>query len=95
MSDDRTGPNGSAVEETLTVQVVGSPERAERLLVISRPHGGRVHVRSWQTGQWGAPVEEDVGTRELYAELERAVAERRRVSEDLYRLRLWLLGEEG
>ena len=97
-SPDAAGGAGDSsgtpmVQETLTVQVAGSRDRPERLLIISRPHGGRVHVRSWQSGQWGAPVDQDVGTRELFSELERAVSERRRVSEDVYRLRLWLLGD--
>ena len=79
---------------TLSVQVEGAGRDAPtRLYVIGRPAGGRVHVREWRGDDWSAgPLERDVLAADLYAEIERAWNERRRVSEELYRIRHWLEG---
>jgi hypothetical protein len=80
-------------EPTLSVQVEGTEREGMRLYVIGRPHAGRVHVREWRGESWSAgPLERDLEASALYAEFERAYRERRRVSEELYRLRLWLEG---
>jgi hypothetical protein len=82
-----------ADEPTLSVQVEGSAREGMRLYVMGRPHGGRVRVREWRGEGWSAgPLEREIDTTALYAEFERAHRERRRMSEELYRLRLWLEG---
>jgi hypothetical protein len=84
-----TGPD----EPTLSVQVEGSGREVTRLYVMSRPQAGRVHVREWRGDDWSAgPLERDIEAATLLAEFERAHRERRRMSEELYRLRLWLEG---
>ena len=80
-------------EPTLSVQVEGTGREGMRLYVISRPTAGRVHVREWRGEDWSAgPLEREMDAAALYTELERAHRERRRMSEELYRLRLWLEG---
>ena len=80
-------------EPTLSVQVEGSEREGMRLFVMSRPRGGLVRVREWRGEEWSAgPLEREVEASALYAEFERAHRERRRMSEELYRLRLWLEG---
>ena len=80
-------------EPTLSVQVEGSAREGMRLYVMSKPSGGLVRVREWRGEEWSAgPLDREVEASALYAEFERAYRERRRVSEELYRLRLWLEG---
>ena len=80
-------------ESTLSVQVEGTAREGMRLFVIGRPVKGVVHVREWRGEDWSAgPLERQIDARALYAEFERAHRERRRMSEELYRLRLWLEG---
>ena len=80
-------------EPTLSVQVEGSGREITRLYVMSRPEAGRVRVREWRGDDWSAgPLEREVDAAALLAEFERAHKERRRMSEELYRLRLWLEG---
>ena len=80
-------------DATLSVQVEGKGRDAVRLYVIGRPAAGRVHVREWRGEDWTAgPIERDVAATELYAEIERAYEQRRRVSEEMYRIRHWLEG---
>ena len=99
---------GSLDTDTLTVQLQGSPHEPERLLMIERPRSGRtdaqadgrtgpllsmVRVREWSTGSWNAPpVERHVESGALLAEIERAFKANRRVSQEMYRVRRWLLG---
>ena len=80
-------------EPTLSVQVEGSEREGLRLFVMSKPRGGLVRVREWRGEEWSAgPLDREVEASALYAEFERAHRERRRMSEELYRLRLWLEG---
>ena len=80
-------------EPTLSVQVEGSEREGLRLYVMGKPRNGFVRVREWRGEEWSAgPLEREVEASALYAEFERAYRERRRVSEELYRLRLWLEG---
>lgn len=80
-------------ERTLSVQVEGTAREGTRLYEIARPHGGRVRVREWRGEDWSAgPLEREVDAGDLLAEFERAYRERRRVTEELYRIRLWLEG---
>lgn len=77
-------------EPSLTIQVGGGDGEPERLLIVGRPADGRVSVREWVgAGFGGAPLEREMEARELLAQLERAVSQRRQVSEELYRIRDW------
>ena len=102
---------GSPDADTLTLQLQGSPHEPERLLMIGRPvrvreRGRRegsidplpslVRVREWSTGSWNAPpVERQVESGALLAEIERAFRANRRVSQEMYRVRRWLLGSSA
>ena len=78
--------------DELTVQVVGGGGEPERLLKISRPRQGLVRVREWTSDGWGQPpVERELAADALLEALERASRERRRISEELYRIRRWLV----
>ncbi len=81
-------------EPTLSVQVEGSGREGLRLYMIGRPsRAGIVRVREWRGEDWTAgPLERDVDAADLGAEIERAYAARRRVSEEMYRIRHWLQG---
>jgi hypothetical protein len=80
-------------EPTLTVQVEGTAREGLRLYVMGKPRAGMVHLREWRGEDWSAgPLEREIEASALYAEFERAHRERRRMSEELYRLRLWLEG---
>ena len=86
-------PPRPADDLTLSVQVEGDAREAMRLYVIGRPAAGRVHVREWRGEDWTAgPLERDVDAADLLAEIERAYQQRRRVSEEMYRVRHWLQG---
>lgn len=80
-------------EPTLSVQVEGDGREATRLYVMGRPRAGRVRVREWRGEDWSAvPLEHEMDAASLLAEFERAYRARRRMSEELYRVRLWLEG---
>lgn len=80
-------------EPTLEVQVEGTATEGMRLYVIGRPASGRVRVREWRGESWAqGPVDREVDAAELLAELEQAHRARRRLSEELYRVKLWLEG---
>ena len=82
--------------ESLSVQVQGAKGDPERLLVLSRPKRGLVEVREFRYGcAQAAPLEYTASAEELYATFETAQKRRRRLSEELYRIRLWLDGHEG
>ncbi len=75
----------------LVVQIEGGHGEPERLLHISPPVGGRVLVREWSSEAGGfTPEERDAA--ELLDQLEATWRSRRRMSEDLHRIRLWLNG---
>ena len=57
------------------------------------PAGGMVRVREWSEANWaGPPAERVLPAEEVYAAVERAHAERRRVTVSLPELRAWLDG---
>lgn len=86
-------PDETNDDATLSVQVEGAGREPTRLYVIGRPVAGRVQLREWRGDDWTAgPLEREVDAADLYREIERAYEERRRVSEELYRIRLWLAG---
>ena len=93
MPDDRS-PLTSTGE--LTLQIGGDASEPERLLLISRPEGGRVRVREWTGAGWGgAPREREYAVGELLAAVDGAVRARRRLSEDPARVRRWLAGGDA
>ena len=96
MNDPRAGdptqglPYGG--DDVLAVQGGPGAGAPERLLHIGRPAGGMVRVREWTSETWSAPVERDVSADALLNELERAAQQRRRLSVEIYAVRLWLTG---
>ena len=83
-------------EAALTVLVGAGAGEPERLYVIARPAGGRVRVREWSTATWNQPAQErELAVSELWSALERAHAARRRLSEELPRIRHWLDGRHA
>jgi hypothetical protein len=71
--------------------VQGGGGEPERIFVLSRPRGGEVDVREFAVGgPDGGLSEYTCTTHEVLATVERALRERRRVSEDLYAIRRWL-----
>ena len=52
-----------------------------------------VRVSEWSTGSWSVPPRERlVESSVLFAEIEAAFRANRRVSQEIYRVRRWLLG---
>ena len=78
------------VGEPLSVQVDGGRGEPSRLYVLTHSRGGLVEVRELRPAC--APIEYTATADELLAVFERAYRERRRVSESLYGIRLWLDG---
>jgi hypothetical protein len=77
----------------LTLRIGGSPTQAERLMLIGRPHAGRVRVRQWTSNSWnteGEILEVDAAT--LLADIQRTYDARLPVSEEMYGIRRWLGG---
>ena len=86
------GAAGDAAADSLTVQVQGGGRDPERVLVLSRPRRGLVEVREFAVGCDG-PRDFTATVDELRDLFERASRKRRRISEDLYTIRLWLGSE--
>ena len=78
-------------EDELTLQVGAGAGEPERLLHISRPVDGLVRVREWTSDAWNVPpVERELAAAALLRALETAARQRRRLSQELYRVRQWL-----
>lgn len=93
--DGMTDAPGKSESESdsLSVQVAGGRGEPEKLFVLTRPRAGVVDVREFRFGcDQAAPLEYAAATDDLLAGFERAHGQRRRLSEDLYRIRLWLDG---
>jgi hypothetical protein len=87
VSDD----GAQADRDTLTVQVQGGRGEPERVIVLSRPRDGMVDVREFAIGgDEGGRRDYTCACDEVLATIERAVRNRRRVSEDLSTVRRWL-----
>ena len=79
--------------EVLSVLVAGDAQEPERLLMLSRPANGCVRVREWDTTRWNAePREREAAVATLWDAFEQAFRQRRRLSEELPRIRAWLDG---
>jgi hypothetical protein len=77
--------------DTLTVQVQGGRGEPERVIILSRPRDGMVDVREFAIGgDAGGSSDYTCACDDVLATVERAVRERRRVSEDLATVRRWL-----
>jgi hypothetical protein len=80
-------------ESELSLHVGAGNGEPERLLLIGRPVAGRVHVREWDSANWGgAARERDLSTTELYTSLDEASRRRSGLSIELYQVKLWLDG---
>ena len=89
------GPSQEGHDELPVILGAGSGT-GESLLVLGRPRAGRVRVREWLDGAWGAPPRErEVDAGALLAEIEDAQHAGRRVNQTLYVVRLWLTGTGG
>jgi hypothetical protein len=77
--------------DELILQIGGGDDEPERLLHITRPVDGLVRVREWSSESWNSPpVERELSARALLRAIEEAARQRRRLSEELYRVREWL-----
>jgi hypothetical protein len=86
-------PDDSVSADWLTVQMQAGAGEPERVMMLSRAREGIVEVREWTTENWGsAPREYRATGDELYDMFEQAQRSRGRLSEELYRIRLWLDG---
>ena len=91
----RSTPAGDSGAATLSVQVQGAAGEPERLFVLSRSRdAGTVEVREFRfaAGDTAGPLEYTASAHDLLATFERAHRERRRLSEDMYRIKNWLNG---
>lgn len=84
-------PAGDHAPPELTVHLSGGGRR-DRTLLLSPAPGGLVHVREWSAEGWLDPVERVTSPDAVYADVERAYRERRRVGVDLPTLEAWLRG---
>jgi hypothetical protein len=83
----------NARAESLSVQVQGGHGEPERLFVLSRRHGDHVvEVREFRfaEGETAGPLEYTSSAADLLATFERAHRDRRRLSEEMHRIRNWL-----
>lgn len=86
-------PDAGEQSDELTVHMGGGGGEPERLLHISRPLDGLVRVREWTSADWNVPaVEREMPADVLLRAFEEASRQRRRLSEELYAIRLWLTG---
>lgn len=86
-------PDEGGSPDELTVQMGGGHGEPERLLHLSRPVDGLVRVREWTSDNWNVPAtEREMPAEVLLRAFEEAARQRRRLSEDLYAIRLWLTG---
>lgn len=83
----------AAGAKQLTVHIVGRAGESDRTMMLERAAGGAVRVREWSDANWAGPATERVMPAEdVYAIVERAHRERRRVTIALPELRAWLDG---
>jgi hypothetical protein len=82
-------------ENVLVVQIEGGGGEPERILRIAPPKSGRVLVHEWTStdASDSPPSVRETEAQEILALVERAARSRRRMSEELYRIRRWLAGE--
>ncbi len=88
-------PPADGGEDELTVHLGSGAGEPERLLRISRPVDGLVRVREFSSDDWSTPFERELSAEALLRAMEEAARQRRKLSEELYRIRLWLTGSGG
>lgn len=94
--EQRHEPPPAAIDDdAITVHVGGGDGVPEQLLRISRPVDGVVRVREWSGSDWSSAHEREMSAEALVRALEEAARQRRRLGEELYRIRLWLTGAGG
>lgn len=93
-SPGRPDPDGvGRADDLLIVHIGASAGEPERLLHLSRPVDGLVRFREWTGHDWNtAAVEREMSAAALLRAFEEAAQQRRRISEALYAIRLWLTG---
>jgi hypothetical protein len=92
MRDDPTSIRDDGAE-SLSVQVAGGKGEPEKLYVLTRPRAGMVEVREFRFGSHQSePLVYAASCEALLDDFERAHQQRRRLSEDLHRIRRWLDG---
>jgi hypothetical protein len=65
----------------------------DRLLLLSRPRDGRVHLREWSTHNWSsAPYESEISVADALTIFQGAYDARRRMSVSLKGIQAWLEG---
>jgi hypothetical protein len=93
LPDESRSPAPFAETDFLTLRVSGNAATPERLLLVGKPREGQVHVREWTSNSLNTAGEEyRTSAGGLLADIERAYAARRPVSEEMYRVRAWLAG---
>lgn len=79
--------------EFLSLRIGGTAEIPERLLLMGRPYDGVVHVHEWSTRTMNTRGDDYlIDADELLAQIEEAYTANLAVSEDMYRVRMWLAG---
>jgi hypothetical protein len=80
-------------DKFLTVQLGGSPQSPDRILLIPRPRGGRVRVREWHAdARDTGGTTRVVDTVSLLAEIVAASSASAALSPPLAEVRAWLEG---
>ena len=82
-----------AAPAELGVLISASAGQPDRLLIMGRPHHGRVHVREWSIHNWSsAPYESEIAVAEVLDIFRDAYDARRRMSVSLKGIEAWLEG---
>ena len=82
--------------EFLSLRIGGTAEVPERLLLVGRPYDGVVHVHEWTTRTMNSRGEDYlIDPAELLEQVEAAHAANLAISEEMYRVRMWLGGALG
>jgi hypothetical protein len=93
MTRDEPGRIRDDGADSLSVQVAGGNGEPEKLYVLTRPRAGTVEVREFRFGEHRSePLVYAASCASLLDGFERAHKDRRRLSEDMHRIRRWLDG---
>jgi hypothetical protein len=85
--------DGLSSPAELEVLISAGGGEPDRLLILGRPSGGRVHVREWSTHNWSsAPDEGELSVADALAVFQGAYDARRRMSVSLKGIQAWLAG---
>ena len=82
-----------AAPAELGVLISAGAGEPDRLLIMSRPHDGRVRVREWSIHNWSsAPDESEIPVADVLAIFQSAYDARRRMSVSIKGIEAWLAG---